>query len=93
MLLVLGGMFSIGNICAQSLQCVAKNDCGVPGKQPFLIKGENYTMPAPVTGSVQAVTCNFSGTVIYAFNQLDINECFGVRTESVFFKSKETGSF
>ena len=73
MLLVLGGMFSIGNICAQSLQCVAKNDCGVPGKQPFLIKGENYTMPAPVTGSVQAVTCNFGGTVIYAFNQLDIN--------------------
>ena len=30
---------------------VAANDCGVPGAQPFLIKGDNYTMPSRFTGN------------------------------------------
>lgn len=56
-----------------SLTRVAANDCGVPGAQPFLIKGENYTMPPEVKGSKEAITCNFGGKVIYAFNHLDIH--------------------
>lgn len=52
---------------------VAANDCGVPGAQPFLIKGENYTMPSRLQGSKAALTCNFGGKVIYAFNHLDIH--------------------
>lgn len=56
-----------------SFQKVAANDCGVPGAQPFLIKGENYTMPSRFTGSKAALTCNFGSKVIYAFNHLDIH--------------------
>lgn len=52
---------------------VAANDCGVPGAQPFLIKGDNYTMPSRFTGSKAALTCNFGSKVIYAFNHLDIH--------------------
>lgn len=52
---------------------VAANDCGVPGAQPFLVKGENYTMPSHFSGSPAALTCNFGGKVIYAFNHLDIH--------------------
>lgn len=55
------------------LHRVAVNDCGVPGAQPFLVKGENYTMPNHIKGSKEAVTCNFGGKVIYAFNHLDIH--------------------
>lgn len=51
---------------------VASNDCGVPGAQPFLVKGENYAMPASLPGSKEAVTCNFGSKVIYAFSHLDI---------------------
>lgn len=40
---------------------VAANDCGVPGAQPFLVKGENYTMPSRFSGSRAALTCNFGG--------------------------------
>lgn len=52
---------------------VASNDCGVVGAQPFLIKGDNYTMPDNIKGSKAARTCNFGGKVIYAFNHLDIH--------------------
>lgn len=52
---------------------VAANDCGVDGKQPFLVLGESYTMPSNIKGSVEAVTCNFGGKVVYAFNHLDIH--------------------
>lgn len=56
-----------------TLNRVASNDCGVPSAQPYLIKGENYTMPDKIKGSKEAVTCNFGGKVIYAFNHLDIH--------------------
>lgn len=52
---------------------VASNDCGVPGAQPFLVKGDNYTMPDNIKGSKEAVTCNFGNKVIYAFNNMDIH--------------------
>lgn len=52
---------------------VATNDCGVASAQPFLVKGDNYRMPKEIKGSEKAVTCNFGGTVIYAFNNLDIH--------------------
>lgn len=66
---------SIPLVIAQSssMKRVAINDCGVSGSQPFLVKGENYILPAGFTGSKEALTCNFGGTVIYAFNQLDIH--------------------
>lgn len=56
-----------------SMKRVATNDCGVTDAQPFLVKGDNYTLPAGFTGSKEALTCNFGGTVIYAFNHLDIH--------------------
>ena len=68
------GWFSISQ--AQQMSCVARNDCGVEGAQPYLIKGENYTLPEKFTGSKEALTCNFGGTVIYAFNQMDINAAY-----------------
>jgi len=55
-----------------TLHPVASNDCGVDGKQPFLVKGDNYTMPDETGGSMTARTCNFGGSVIYAFDRLDI---------------------
>lgn len=55
-----------------TLHPVASNDCGTAGKQPFLVKGDNYTMPDEITGSPSARTCNFGGTVIYAFDRMDI---------------------
>lgn len=53
---------------------VGSNDCGVESAQPFLVKGENYTMP--VNGSEKARTCNFGGTVIYAFDKMDIQASY-----------------
>lgn len=67
-------LLSIVTMSAQTttLHPVASNDCGVDGKQPFLVKGDNYTMPDETGGSMTARTCNFGGTVIYAFDRLDI---------------------
>lgn len=67
-------LFSVLTISAQttSLHPVASNDCGMDGKQPFLVKGDNYTMPDEIGGSATARTCNFGGTVIYAFDRMDI---------------------
>lgn len=67
-------LLSIVSISAQTttLHPVASNDCGTEGKQPFLVKGENYTMPNDIGGSPSARTCNFGGTVIYAFDRMDI---------------------
>lgn len=67
-----GAFLCISPVAAQQMYCVAKNDCGDPTHQPFLIKGDNYTMLPPVTGSKAALTCNFGDKVIYAFNHLDI---------------------
>lgn len=67
--------------------CVAQNDCGVEGRQAFLIKGENYTMPASLNGSKEAQTCNFGGKVIYAFDQLDINASY--QLEVVYLSDSE----
>lgn len=79
---------SVGGVMAQkkSLTLVAANDCGVPGAQPFLVKGENYTMPG-LSGSKEALTCNFGGTVIYAFNHLDIHADY--RLEVVYLADHE----
>lgn len=67
-------LLSVLAISAQttSLHPVASNDCGMDGKQPFLVKGDNYTMPDEIGGSATARTCNFGGTVIYAFDRMDI---------------------
>lgn len=67
-------LLSVLTISAQttSLYPVASNDCGMDGKQPFLVKGDNYTMPDEIGGSATARTCNFGGTVIYAFDRMDI---------------------
>ena len=51
-----------------SLKLVAVNDCGVIGSQPFLVIGDNYTMPAELKASDEARTCKFGSTVNYAFN-------------------------
>ena len=51
---------------------VANNNCGEPNEQPFLIKGNNYEMPETLPGSTSEKSCNFGGTVIYAFDELDI---------------------
>lgn len=69
-------LLSIVTMSAQTttLHPVASNDCGVDGKQPFLVKGDNYTMPDETGGSMTARTCNFGGSVIYAFDRLDIQE-------------------
>ena len=69
------------------LHRVAVNDCGVPGAQPFLVKGENYTMPDHIKGSKEAVTCNFGSKVIYAFNHMDIHADY--RLEVVFLADHE----
>ncbi len=70
-----------------SLKLVAVNDCGVCGAQPFLVKGENYTMPEEIKGSDEARTCNFGSTVIYAFNGLDIHADY--RLEVVYLADHE----
>lgn len=56
----------------KTMQRVATNDCGVDNAQSFLIKGDNYTLPETFTGSNEARTCNYGGTVIYAFDRMDI---------------------
>lgn len=65
--------FVTGGVLAQNtMHLVATNNCGVDGEQPFLVLGENYTMPESVGGTGAVRTCNFGGKVIYAFNHLDI---------------------
>lgn len=68
-------LFAVQTAGAQEkkMHLVAANDCGVPEEQPFLVKGENYTMPATLGGSAKASTCNFGNKIIYAFNHLDIH--------------------
>nr|WP_321521915.1 glycoside hydrolase family 2 TIM barrel-domain containing protein [uncultured Macellibacteroides sp.] len=67
----------ITNVCLVYSQkkeytLVASNDCGVEKAQPYLVKGENYKLPDSFTGSKKALTCNFGGTIIYAFDKIDI---------------------
>lgn len=66
-------LFVVG-VSAQTstLQRVATNDCGVENAQPFLIKGNDYKLPDTFSGSKEAKTCNFGGTIIYAFDRMDI---------------------
>lgn len=74
--LLLAGIICTGDpVTAQNTRMtrVAANDCGVPGAQPFLVKGENYTLPENFSGRKEALTCNFGNKVIYAFNHLDIH--------------------
>jgi len=54
------------------LRRVATNDCGVDNAQPFLIKGENGILPESFPGSKEAKTINVGNTLIYAFDQMDI---------------------
>lgn len=51
---------------------MATNDCGVDNAQPFLIKGENGILPESFPGSKEAKTINVGNTLIYAFDQMDI---------------------
>lgn len=56
----------------KGLRRVATNDCGVDNAQPFLIKGENGILPESFPGSKVAKTINVGNTLIYAFDQMDI---------------------
>lgn len=56
----------------KGLRRVATNDCGVDNAQPFLIKGENGILPESFPGSKEAKTINVGNTLIYAFDQMDI---------------------
>ena len=71
----------------EGMHQVAANDCGLEGKQPFLIKGDDYRLPPSFTGSQEALTCNFGGTVIYAFDQMDIQADY--RLEVVYLADNE----
>lgn len=69
-------VFFVNSVCVYSqtskLTKVAENDCGVKEKQPFLILGNDYTLPVDIEGSREGKTCNFGGKVIYAFDDMDI---------------------
>ena len=72
-LLLLLSFMTVGTAVAQKkMTQVAANDCGVTGQQPFLVSGEDYTMPEHIKGSKAAQTCNYGGRVIYAFDKMDI---------------------
>lgn len=89
LLLLLTGLPAIAGIRQKETEYVrvATNDCGVENAQPFLVTGNNYTMPPSVTGSDKARTCNFGGRVIYAFDGLDIRA--GYQLEVVYLADSE----
>ena len=65
-------LVSVASVSAQSRYVrVAANDCGAEGRQPFLVKGDNYVMTG-LSGSEAALTCNFGATVVYAFDRMNI---------------------
>lgn len=66
---------------------VAYSDCGDPAKQPYLILGENYTMPAYPDAGEAVRTCNFGSKVIYAFDKMDIQADY--RLEIAFLSDQE----
>lgn len=70
----------------KGLRRVATNDCGVDNAQPFLIKGENDTLPESFPGSKEAKTINVGNTLIYAFDQMDIQA--GYQMEVVYLADK-----
>ena len=77
-LILTAGLFTLGapsQVFAQqaNLTKVATNDCGVESAQPFLVQGQNYTMPKSISGNKESLTCNYGGKIVYAFNQLDIH--------------------
>lgn len=37
----------------RTMTLVAQNDCGVDGRQAFLVKGDNYTWPDEIKGRVK----------------------------------------
>ena len=68
-ILLLGGLLSLTlTSWSQDKKWVevAYDDCGEKGKQPHLVLGENYEMPAELSGSTAQRSCNFGGKVIYA---------------------------
>ncbi|CAK7082042.1 MAG: Beta-galactosidase [Parabacteroides distasonis] len=70
----------------KGLRRVATNDCGVDNAQPFLIKGENDTLQESFPGSKEAKTINVGNTLIYAFDQMDIQA--GYQMEVVYLADK-----
>lgn len=62
---------------------VAENDCGEPGKQNFLVSGNDYTIPENLGGTLSQRTVNFGGNIIYAFDKVDINADY--QLEIVYF--------
>lgn len=66
---------------------VAFDDCGETGKQPHLILGEDYTMPAYPNAGQAIRTCNFGSKVIYAFDKMDIQAKY--RLEIAFLSDQE----
>lgn len=66
---------------------VGTNDCGVESAQPFLVKGENFRFSDMAGVDEKALTCNFGGRVIYAFDQVDIEADY--RMEVVYLSDGE----
>lgn len=66
---------------------VAFDDCGESDKQPHLILGENYTMPAYEGAGETIRTCNFGSKVVYAFDKMDIQAKY--RLEIAFLSDQE----
>lgn len=69
------------------LHQVATNDCGVVDKQAFLVKGDAYEISEASGASKEARTCTFGGTVIYAFDRLDIQADY--QLEVVYLSDQE----
>ena len=89
-ILLLGGLLSLTlTSWSQDKKWVevAYDDCGEKGKQPHLVLGENYEMPAELSGSTAQRSCNFGGKVIYAFDKMDIHADY--RMEVTFLADSE----
>lgn len=71
--LLLSCFFLAATAQKKAMTLVADNDCGVADKQAFLVKGNDYTMPEGIKGSMEARTCNFGSKIIYAFDKMDIH--------------------
>ena len=62
----------------KKMKLVAEANCGVDGKDIFLVDGSNFTFPKVAGIEKKALTCSWGDEVVYLFDGMDIQASYGL---------------
>ena len=72
LLALLGATSAMTDESGKTHHLVAKDNCGVRGKQPHLVEGEPFLFNAATGIPKSALSCSFGEQVVYVFEGMDI---------------------